>query len=76
MSAIGAAEKGMVWKVSGKLPAGQIMHDSIGIVNEKIECCGTDIVIGNASMYTETFQNSSVMLKSQKALLFMAQKCP
>lgn len=31
------------------------MHDSIDIVNEKTECCGTDIVIGNASMYIETF---------------------
>lgn len=31
------------------------MHDSIGIVNEKIECRATDIVIGNACMYIETF---------------------
>lgn len=31
------------------------MHDSMGIVNEKIECRATDIVIGNASMYIETF---------------------
>lgn len=35
MSVIGAAEKGMAWKMSGKLPAGQIMHDSIGIVDKK-----------------------------------------
>lgn len=76
MSVTGAAEKGMAQQVSGKLPAGQIMHDSIGIVDEKIECCGTDIGIGNAFKYFETFQNSSVLLKIQKALLFMAQKCP
>lgn len=42
----------------------------------KIECWGTDMGIGKSSMYIETFKNCSVLLRSQKSVLFMSQKCP